>query len=96
MLTWVIYDISQDRPRTHAAKVCLRAGLYRVQKSVFLGELNPNEVDELELSLETLIDPETDSVYVIPQCRTDFDHNRLLGQAYDEKLVADELRQLLM
>ena len=37
MLTWVLYDIVKDRTRGKAAKACLQSGLYRVQKSVFLG-----------------------------------------------------------
>ena len=40
MLTWVIYDISDDNIRTHSADVCKKYGLYRVQKSCFLGEIN--------------------------------------------------------
>ena len=57
MLTWVLYDIAEDRARDKAAKACLRIGLYRVQKSVFLGTLADNERDELVLRLEALIDP---------------------------------------
>ena len=38
MLTWVIYDISKDKTRTKIAWRCLDFGLYRVQKSVFLGK----------------------------------------------------------
>ena len=47
MLTWVLYDIVKDRARGKAAKACLQSGLYRVQKSVFLGTLADNERDEL-------------------------------------------------
>ena len=96
MLTWVIYDIVKDKPRGKVAKACLRTGLYRVQKSVFLGTLNPNEQDELTVMLEELIDDETDSVYVFPMCRPDFDKCRLLGQAFDENLVTDQIRELFV
>ncbi len=96
MLTWVIYDISNDRARDKAAKACQRIGLYRVQKSVFLGTLNPNEIDELAVVLEGLIAPESDSVYVFPMCRPDFEKCALLGQAFDQDLVTDQVRSLLM
>ncbi len=96
MLTWVLYDIVNDRARDKAAKACLRIGLYRVQKSVFLGTLTENERDELALRLESLIDSGSDSVYVFPMCRPDFDKAVLLGQAFDEKLVSDDLRTLLL
>jgi CRISPR-associated protein Cas2 len=96
MLTWVIYDISDDKQRTKAAKHCLRSGLYRVQKSVFLGDLNSNLVDQLALQLEQTMDPDIDRIFVFPVCKTDFHQARLLGQAFDEKLVTDELSALLM
>ena len=47
MLTWVIYDITKDRTRTKIADRCLDFGLQRVQKSVFLGEIPPNRVEEI-------------------------------------------------
>ncbi len=96
MLTWVLYDIAKDRTRDKAAKTCLQSGLYRVQKSVFLGSLAENERDELTIRLESLIDAECDSVYVFPMCRPDFSKVSLLGQAFDEELVTDEVRSLLI
>ena len=56
MLTWVLYDIVADRARNKAARACLQAGLYRVQKSVFLGTLDESRRDELAVVLEGLID----------------------------------------
>jgi CRISPR-associated protein Cas2 len=41
VLTWVLYDIADDRRRDRAAKACLQAGLYRVQKSAFLQRITP-------------------------------------------------------
>lgn len=96
MLTWVLYDITDDRRRTKAAKACLQLGLYRVQKSVFLGTLGDSELDELVVRLEALVDAGRDSVYAFPMCRTDFAKVVLLGQAFDEKLVTDGLRTLLL
>lgn len=96
MLTWVLYDIVDDRLRTRAAKACQRIGLYRVQKSVFLGELAPNEQDELSVELEGLIEPDVDSVYIFPMCREDFGKIHLLGQAFDKELVTDEVKSLFL
>jgi CRISPR-associated protein Cas2 len=96
VLTWVIYDIAKDRSRARAAKATLQTGLIRVQKSVFLGTLAENERDELALSLEALIDRETDSVYIFPMCRPDFAKVALLGQAFDRRQVNDELRSLFV
>ena len=96
MLTWVLYDIVLDRSRDRAAKACLQSGLYRVQKSVFLGTLADNELDELVIRLEALLDRERDSVYAFPMCRPDFAKAVLLGQAFDEKMVTDEVRSFFV
>ena len=69
MLAWVIYDISSDKIRRKVIKVCKNTGLYRVQKSVFLGEIEDNDFDELKLKIEDLIDLDNDSVYVFPMSK---------------------------
>ena len=91
MLTWVIYDISKDKTRTKIARRCLDFGLYRVQKSVFLGDVAANRVEEIVLFSRELLDPETDAVYVFPMCREDFERVRIVGQRFDRELVADEV-----
>jgi CRISPR-associated protein Cas2 len=96
MLTWVLYDIVNDRTRDRAARACLQVGLYRVQKSVFLGTLAANELDELVLRLEALIDLDRDSIYAFPMCRPDFSKAVLLGRAFDSDQVCDELRSLFV
>lgn len=91
MLTWVVYDIADDKPRTRIGKACLDSGLYRVQKSVFLGEIGATALDELSVKIEDMIDKQTDSVYIFPMCSEDFSKVRLMGQAFDKKLVTDEI-----
>ncbi|MBU1153787.1 CRISPR-associated endonuclease Cas2 [bacterium] len=91
MLTWVIYDIVETKKRTKIAKDCKGYGLYRVQKSVFLGTLNRNQIDELAIKCKDIIDEDKDSVYIFPMCDEDFKKVKLLGQAFDKKLVKDEI-----
>lgn len=90
-MVWVVYDVVDDRVRGKIARACLNRGLYRVQKSVFLGTLNANGRDSLALECEALIDPDVDSVYVFPMDTTSFKQVKLLGQAFDKKLVSDEV-----
>lgn len=91
MLTWVIYDISNDKVRSKIANRCLDMGLYRVQKSVFLGDLDSNRVDEVVLFSEELLSEATDSLYVFPMCRDDFEKVKIIGEGFDGELVTDEL-----
>jgi CRISPR-associated protein Cas2 len=89
MLTWVVYDIAKDRTRTRVAKRCLDMGLYRVQKSIFLGDLAANRVEEILLFSREMLDMKTDSVYIFPMCREDFEKVRVVGQGFDRAMVAD-------
>jgi len=92
MLVWVIYDIIENKVRSKVAKACKGAGIYRVQKSVFLGELDKNQIDQLTLKIKSSINKNKDSVYIFPMCDVDFKKTKLLGQAFDKKLVSDEIR----
>ncbi|WOX55744.1 MULTISPECIES: CRISPR-associated endonuclease Cas2 [unclassified Methanoculleus] len=90
-MVWVIYDIANDKVRNKVARACLNKGLYRVQKSAFLGTLNANNRDALSLECEALIDLNADSVYIFPMDTASFKQVKLLGQAFDKKLVSDEV-----
>ena len=96
MLVWLIYDISNDKTRSNISKTALKYGLQRVQKSVFLGTINKNSLDELILKSERIIDEETDSLYAFPMCKTDFKSVILRGQAFDKKMVTDEIKALFI
>lgn len=90
-MVWVVYDITDNTTRKNVARICLDKGLYRVQKSVFLGNLNSNDRDSLALECEEMIDHDVDSVYVFPMDDESFRKVKLLGQAFDKELVSDEV-----
>ncbi len=96
MITWVLYDISKDKARNKAAVLCKQAGLYRVQYSVFLGQINTNEKDTLSLQLQEIIDESQDKVYVFVMSKRELKSASLLGQAFDKKLVTDEVKALFL
>lgn len=96
MIAWVIYDIENDKARSKVAKSCKQAGLYRVQLSVFLGTLDAEQKDILSLQLESLINPDRDKVYIFPMTKLELQQTILLGQAFDKKLVTDEIKALFL
>ncbi len=96
MIAWVLYDIENDKARTKVAKVCKQAGLYRVQFSVFLGTLDKSRKDTLQLQIEELIDEEKDSVYIFPMSKNELQETVLLGQAFDKKMITDEVKALFL
>ena len=96
MLTWVVYDISDDKVRNKVAKLCKGYGLYRVQKSAFLGDMNKNQIDELVLQFKEITNEEKDSVYVFPMCEDDFKKVKMIGIPFDKDLVSDEVNALFV
>ena len=94
MIVWVLYDIKDDKARTRVAKFCKQAGLYRVQYSVFLGTLEINEKDTLELQITDIIDETLDSVYIFPMSKNELQQTSLIGQAFDKKMVTDQVKAL--
>jgi len=96
MLTWVVYDISNDRVRTRVAKICKNYGLYRVQKSAFLGDMNRNQIDELVLRCKEIANEDKDSVYIFPMCDEDFKKVKMIGIPFDKGLVSDEVKALFV
>ncbi len=94
MICWVMYDIKNDKARSRVSKTCEQIGLNRVQYSVFLGTLEQSEVDTLQIQIEEYIDPEKDSVYIFPMSKDELRQTVLLGQAFDKKMITDEVKQL--
>jgi CRISPR-associated protein Cas2 len=94
MIAWVIYDIKKDKPRTKVHKLCKQSGLYHVQYSTFLGTIDDNKKDTLQLRINELIDPEEDRVYIFTMNKSELKQCVLLGQAFDKKLITDEVKAL--
>ncbi len=94
MITWVLYDIQDDKSRNKVSRVCKKAGLHRVQYSCFLGMLDKEQLDILELEIYPEINHEIDKVYIFPMNRQEMQMTILLGQAFDKKMITDELKAL--
>jgi CRISPR-associated protein Cas2 len=86
-----MYDIADDKIRRKAIKICKNVGLYRVQKSIFLGDIEENDFDEVKLRLEDTVDLKIDSVYVFTMSKKELNKAGLIGQAFDKELVTDEI-----
>lgn len=99
MNVWVIYDIAStktgDKRRKKIIKEIEQFGLYRVQKSVFLGDIEKNRLDELVIFSEELIDKEVDSVYLFPMCKEDYESVKIIGLGFDKDLVTKKTGSLI-
>ncbi len=77
----VMYDIAAPKRLYRTAKLCENAGLQRLQKSVFLGELAPEAMDRLAKELRGKIRAKEDSVMIFPMGKRHLQTARTLGRA---------------
>lgn len=90
MFIWVIYDVKQNKTRNRVIKQCIKSGLYRVQKSVFFGNIETADLKPLKLMLKYIIDKEEDSIYIFPMNKKHLDDARFIGVSFDKELVCGE------
>lgn len=79
----ISYDISNSRVRTEFSKFLKSEGFIRIQKSVFLGNINKKYVHEKIRSWREEIDRIKDSIIIFPICNEDFEESYFLGITFD-------------
>lgn len=102
MQTYLIsYDITENNPRVKASRLLLRAGCFRVQKSVFIGTLSDARYLRLHKDLSSLQQrpkwSATDQVLLLPLHQYTRDHLNTIGSARDDwPLIFQELHTLVI
>lgn len=86
MLYWLIYDISDNKIRNKIASKCKNYGLFRVQKSSFLGNLSKNKSEMLILEIKELELKKDDCIFMIPTCKSCFSYKEIIGKLDEERL----------
>jgi CRISPR-associated protein Cas2 len=81
LVTFVVYDIPDDRTRLRIANVCKDYGLEHIQYSVFCGPLDPTRRDDMFARLEGTLAGEAGHIMVIPVCEKDIQAKRELVRA---------------
>jgi len=61
----VLYDISDNKIRNNVVKILKANGLYRIQKSVFLGACPPENMMELQKRFENYLTEQENDSYII-------------------------------
>lgn len=89
MQTYLIsYDITENNPRLKASRLLLRAGCFRVQKSVFIGTLTDARFQRLRKSLDGLRQrphwSSTDQILLLPLHQYTRDNLDTIGSDRDD------------
>ena len=72
IVTYVFYDIEEDRIRNRTARACKDFGLERTQFSGFIGYLSKNKREELAVRLRDVLGKNTGKILIQPVCEKDF------------------------
>ncbi|URA11170.1 CRISPR-associated endonuclease Cas2 [Thermospira aquatica] len=109
MIVYIVYDIEStkagNRRRNKIVKKLETIGLYRIQKSVFVGNINKNEIDEMAVFCERLIkealkneerDALSDKIYIFPVSQENFENVRMIGEEFDKDMVSDKIKALII
>lgn len=94
MFLWLVYDITSNILRNRISEKCLDFGLYRFQKSVFFGELDPENMNLLAEKIEQVLDhkekTDEDSVLISPVCTSCLEKRLVIGKTFDPGTYAEK------
>ncbi|MEM2184718.1 MAG: CRISPR-associated endonuclease Cas2 [Candidatus Methanomethylicia archaeon] len=85
MHTLVIYDITNDKIRLAIAQACKEAGLIRIQKSAFIGEINAQTRKHLKKKLTKILGKNKGNIQIFQICDADLKLREIIGEPYTEE-----------
>ena len=80
---YIVYDITKNSTRESLIQVIKDAGLIRIQKSVFCGNISNQQKKDLIEKARQIINQETDSFYIIMSCSQCFGKMITVGKDFD-------------
>ncbi len=91
MYAFIMYDIENDKVRTHISKYLIKQGCTRVQKSVFLAEFKRKKYLEIHKTLKEInaMYDNHDSIFFIPIGEDILNSMKIVGLNVDFDLVTD-------
>ena len=91
-----MYDIESNKVRNQVAKYLLRKGCFRVQRSIFLADLNNQDYEQIRsdlLEVQACYDNH-DSIMIVP-ISTDFLRSmKIIGKSIDIDIIMNSKNTL--
>lgn len=96
MLYFIMYDIEDNKVRTHIAKYLIKKGCTRVQKSIFLGNSDRNVYTEMHQTIKEVQDlyDNNDSVFFVPISTDELRAMKMIGKNVDYELILNQKNTL--
>lgn len=89
MLYLIMYDIENNKIRTHIAKYLTKKGCLRIQKSVYLSKSSVSVMKEISKTLKEIneVYHNHDSIFLLPVPEEKFSNITVIGQNIEFELV---------
>lgn len=89
MLFFVMYDIENDKVRAQIAKYLIKKGCTRVQRSIFLADLNATLYDSIKSDLSEVqaMYDNHDSIMIVPVSTDNLKSMKVIGQSIDIDII---------
>lgn len=89
MLYLIMYDIENNKIRTHIAKYLTKKGCLRIQKSVYLAKSSVAVMKDISKTLKEIneVYQNYDSIFVLPVPEEKFSNITVIGQNVEFELV---------
>jgi len=89
MICFIMYDITNNRIRTKVAEYLEEKGCVRVQKSIFLGQIERRVYREIQETLHTIQTSyeNNDSIFFVPVSEDEIRAMRVIGENIDMQFV---------
>jgi CRISPR-associated endonuclease Cas2 len=89
MLYLIMYDIENNKIRTHIAKYLTKKGCLRIQKSVYLAKSSVSVMKDITRTLKEIneVYQNFDSIFVLPVPEEKFNNITVIGQNVEFELV---------
>jgi CRISPR-associated protein Cas2 len=76
----ITYDVSEDSVRNRLSNRLKDFGLQRIERSVFIGELSPEETAEIQAEIRKIAGD--DVVHFFPVCKECYAKIKTIGNAF--------------
>ena len=85
MLFFVMYDIEDNKVRTHIAKYLIKKGCVRIQKSIYIADQKPAIYREIHDTLREVQDiyDNKDSIILVPISTDEMRAMKIIGENID-------------
>lgn len=96
MLFFVMYDIESNKVRNQIVKYLIRKGCYRIQKSIFLADLNSESYQTIRSDLAEVqaCYENHDSILIVPISSDYLNSMKIIGQSVNVDLITHKVNTL--